>query len=652
MKHKAFSLFFILYFVSSLCFSLDTDYNKSDNIPHGTALCDTVYSLCKEQGFYPQKQYLSSVLIKGFPYNIIVDCPAANPEEDYYESETLILILSQEGACINPDFTKRLLSLLSAQKLNYDIRILFSYETNTEIPPGFYPVSPDEVFLSSIENPNYNTAIFLDIFAEKTSVISGGNNLIAPTWLVKNIFNAITTNRLLSSYKSIYITFLNKHSFFSDRSLNAFLLADIPSVYVELDKKLSDEQRLNFFESLISDFSFLEADSSDTHSIMFTLLHHNIWIGELTITKMILIVIFASILLLFIYNFFNTSFSFQAWRLIKKIWYFPIIIYSVSLVLFYFCKQLILFLENRNCHIPLAASVAFTFPLILAVLSFFFFSILKFSPGFKKRTIDYLTLFCSILNLFVFSILDISLFPIFALEFILAWMTVIFSKNQIHIIILFLFFIPFLPFVTQFLNNSPQIQFFENLNKNKLIFPAFLLVMLPQYLIFFRVLTGMNFYWFDKKIKKINTDRNNLIILSSFIILFEVIIAILMPPSTKKKIIPLNEKTIISNEKDIVSFTKSENQIFSDTITTLNFTLNKIPEFCKVEVSGENSNPVLYTENDIFIQNETSTVFTLPYQPPQNIYFSFGTDINEQMKIRFTTVYKEDGKLYFFEQDF
>lgn len=644
MKHKV-SLVFLMYFcLTYLCFAGAT-------APKGAAQCRLVENLCREAGVKPVQSPLTSAVNdhqSDFPFNITVDFPASSDNlllQKVIIQEKLLIVLSQDDCMEKPDLFTNLLSILSAQNLNYDIKILLSYGENCNIP-GFQIASGIGEYLKQLENPQDYAVLILSLCAEKTKVISGSGNIVSPSWIVKNAYDSINKNRLLSSFEACYISFMFKHNLFIDEELEYFLKSGLPAIHVFLNKDLEAEKAGNF----LSDFVIFSEEESgfslDNHSIMVTVFHHSLWINEDTITFFILLSIFITFLMLAAYGFINGSFKLQAWKHIKRIWFYPALIYLLSVGIYVGYRFFKIFLESKGIVLPIYISLCILLPMNLAVISYAFVAALKYSPTFKRRTVDFLTLICASLNLVLFPLYDITLFPIFAVEFVLAWLSTIFTKNIFHIFILILFEVPFMPFLSQVFSTTDPVILQKIITENWVLAPALYFLLLPQYLNCFRVLTGFNFYWLDKKLAGMSTDRKNIIIMAIFLGAFEIILSFILPQSLMQDHSNFPETVILESPEPFIAASIKNEEVFGDTILRININSEKPLYLCNVQVSGKNKNPIMFSDYDYVLEDSKTSVFTLPLYPPEKLTFAYGTNLLENESIIITGVYEEEGILY------
>jgi len=642
MKLKARFLSLFLFFLASMCFSQGKTPERLP-IPQGIELCRQIRTICREKGLnYSTSPLVSSV--ENFNISVVLPSSAGNPE-DFSENyrKTLVFIISQEDFYKKSDFYTNLLSKLSAEKRNFDIVFLLSFPEN-HIYRGFSPVSGKKAFLQSLDSTEDYACVFLKPEADTTKVISGAGRNISPSWIVRYAYNAINKNKILPSFRACYISFLYKQNIVADPVLSDFILSGIPSVSVSFDKNLPDSSYEDFIMDFCSNYRIEDTYQNDTHSIMFSFHHKSFWITEETITKEILIVIFFTFLLLFFYGFLNSNLRLKAWKKIKNIWFYPIIIYFISLSIFYTFRKMMSLYDNGAVFISTTSALCFILPMVFTVQCFFFFSTLRFAPYFRRRTVDYLTLITSSINLVVFSLIDISLFPIFGFEFILAWISTVFTRNFIHFLILILFELPFLPYLNQFFTNATPFLVDSSLRNSNYMAPALFLILLPQYLNSFRVFTGMNYYWFFKKKSKNAKERNNLIILAVFLCFFEAILFIILPPYLREKT-TVNETQLLISEEPVVSARINKRKIFDENLTTLIIHSDRELEVCDVRVIGKDSNPVIFSDNDFISPENNETVFQLPPQPPKDMILSFGSG-NQPFEILIKGVYRENDSYY------
>ncbi|MCF0241617.1 MAG: hypothetical protein HUK25_03215 [Treponema sp.] len=283
--------------------------------------------------------------------------------------------------------------------------------------------------------------------------------------------------------------------------------------------------------------------------------------------------------------------------------------------------------------------------MIFVVLSLVFLSTIRYSPDFKRKTIDYITMITSTINLYIFSLIDISLFPIFAVEFILASLSVVFKKNYFHFIILILFEIPFVPYLFQFLYNSDVSQISESLMNNIFLPFAIFLIIIPQYLTVFRILKGTSFFFYKKTKNPAMKDLGNLLLIAIFCVIFEAVIIFLLPENFSKTKKTNPSKIINKSPEKILKIETKTRHIFGDRIRTLKIDSDKPLEYCIIRVEGKDSTPVLFSENDYYAENATVCIFKTPFEPPSKMEFNYGEGKTET-NITVTAIYEENGNIY------
>ncbi|MCQ2573719.1 MAG: hypothetical protein MJ182_07475 [Treponema sp.] len=668
MKHKVLFLFFNLLVFSSIFSSygfsselrpqdlktdgdLDTPSQTLLSTPkdqqrlHGTDLSRFTLNELKKNGFSPEINPIVLSTHNDVPFNISVIFPSSNKGISSGYRDNLIFIIPQDEYRKETDFFAEVLSKLSAENRNFDITFLFSFNTPQEIP-GFYPISGETAYLSSIEDKQSCSAIFLKLESDKTKIIPGAGKQISPTWFIKNAYSAITKNKILNFFQSCYISFFYKLNLYEENTLEEFLTQGIPAISIELTKKLDKETKENFIFDLCKNYDIKDTISNDTHSFMFTLFNHNIWIREGLITRLIIIVIFFTFLILVMYGFLNKNLGLKAWNRIRKIWFYPIGIYFTSIIVFHCYKSLVSSLLKIGINIPISSSISFILPLNFSILCLYFFTVLKFRPNFTKRTIDFLTLITASINLILFSLFDISLFPLLATEFILAWISTVFPQNFVHFSIMILFEIPYLPFILQLLSNSEPSKMENLLRNNNYLSLILYLLLLPQYMNCFRVFTGLNFYWLKKNRKGIRKETNNIITYAFMLVAFEVALFFLIPDSFKSSSKNKNQILLKNSKDDFISAKVLESKVFTDTVRTIEITSEKDLEYCDVRIYSKSSSPLLYSDDEYFTPSSTTAVFNLTYQPPKELSFSYGAQQNDSSEVIISAIYCENGEYF------
>lgn len=639
---KKITFIFILYFsifFTLFCndFSNNITINSFDlptNLPYGYTLCDSINSNLNKNGINTKKQTLVFNGVNYFPYNIIVEQISSKQKTT---SERLLLYFTQEDAYANINDIINIINYLNTIDISYTI--LLSYG-------DCYPIKSEntvcgiQAFLSSINtNEIYNTFI-LNLSAQKNGIITGSNGKTSPSWMIKTAFSTFAELKITDNIPTYFISQLSKYSFLNDDLLHFFFEKGIPSIKLNLNncKDIS-----SFVIQLIDEYNLFSSSSNDYHSLMFRFFKKTFWLTEYTIIKIIILTIFLSLVFIFTLGLLNHSLKNEAWNQIKKNWYTLPIIYLLS-VSGFFLGKLIHILIYNNFQLNNKVYDIFIVQIIISsfLVSFFYLFELFYNKNYGERSVDFLMLISTFANQYLFCITDISLFPFFMIQCVLAILTIITKKNLTHIILLTIIILLYIPYIFLLYNvadfNSLH-QFFLTNNTMNFLVPF---ILLPIYLMLLRIFTATKKRFSKKKIFLI-------IVSSTYIFFFLVMIicnTIFFPTkqNTKENI------TILNSADDLITVSNEDKNVFSDIIRTIDIDCKCEPLIINLSIENEKTTPVLYSDYD-YDSNRTKSYFLIPPNPSSRLSFTYGTECKES-KISVGLIYFSENEYYSCTKDF
>lgn len=633
-------VFYFSTFFSLFCndFSIITNNDLSDfhrNFPTGTELCDSINSNLNKNGINTKKQTLVFNGINYFPYNIIIE--QTESKQNKQTNEKLLLYFTQEDAYSNTNDIIDIINYLNAQDISYTV--LLSYGDNFPIKSE-NTICGIQTFLSSINtNKTYNTFIF-NFSAQKNGIITGSKGSTSPSWMIKTAFSTFAELKITEDIPTYFISQLSKYNFLNDDLLNFFFNKGIPSIKLNLNncKDIS-----SFVIQIIDEYKSFSSTSNDYHSLMFRIFKKTFWLTEYTIIKIIIFTIFLSLIFIFTLGLLNHSLKNEAWNQIKRNWYTLPLIYLLTVGGFFLGKLIHIFIYN-NFHGNNRVYDIFIIQIIISsfLVSFFYLFELFYNKNYGERSVDFLMLISTFANQYLFCIADISLFPFFLIQCVLAILTIITKRNITHIILLTIIIILYIPYIFILYNiadfNSLH-QFFITSNLINFLFPF---ILLPIYLMLLRIFTATKKRFIKKRVFLI-------IVSSTYIFFFLVMIfsnIIFFPTKQNDK----NNITILNSTEDFITISNKDKKVFSDIIRTINIDCKYKPLLLNVTIENENSTPVLYSDYD-YETNHTKSFFLIPSNPSSNLSFTYGTQ-NKQSKISVELIYFSENNYYCCTKDF
>lgn len=645
MKFLIKELLLIIYFFSQvfLLNANNQNTNKTNisnsstfesNSFSGLELCDSIFNLLKDNKLNPKAQNLISGGENNFPYNIIIEKNTLN------DNNSLVIIFEIIDFYKNKELCLEIINAIYKKDLN--ISFLISYADNQNI---FYPgmVNPSQVFLNSKNN---FSALLLNFSKNKNEIISGGFGKITPMWMLKTLNEAYLKENISNNIGSFYLSLLSKLSFYKTTTLSTYLMNDIPSLAASFDiNTCSKENIINIISSFADLFFNESSKENDYHYLMFSIFRKEIWLSESRIIKLMLLFVFFNLLFIFSLGFINTNLKNQAWLEIKNNLYAILSIIILSLLgsivgdfiykLFFPMKiDSTLIIERPFSIAILQMSISILF------VSFFFLAEMLFKKRYiTPKSIDFLILLTTFFNQFFFSLIDISLFPMFLGIFILSILSITVKKNWIHMIIFLLMILPFFPLTFNIYENSNPSSLYFYLYQRFDYKIYISLILMPIFLEWYRIINA---------IKKHFPKKWLFLIITISVYSIEIIIMIILNFTVFNKntsnLSSFNKNNYIPSTNNI-SLSITDEKIFDETIRTLNISSKKQAEYISLQVIGKDSNPVLYSSNDYISSSTKSSVFSVPAYPPKNLIITYGTDTNLS-EIKVELVYKENNKFY------
>ena len=628
---KPFKKSFLTIFLFSLltpCFFAQTNLK-------GRALCNELYDFLQEKKLHLQIQPLTAGSYNQLPYNIIVTFTPKNIKSEH----NLIILLEIEDAVNNKELLPPVFELLDNKDFNSTV--VFCYESRIILPRDNLIYGCD-VFVQSL-NTNYENAVYIfDLSAKKNAIVSGSNGYHSPSWMLKAMFDAFGNAKVTDGLPIFFLSQMADFTFSTDRRLLSFLESEIPCISADIKNKQKAEE---IILNCINLYDNLRFEPDDSHAFMFRLFGKRIWFSEYMIVSTLIILIVLGFLFVFIAGFVNRTLRKEFWQEIRSNWYVILVMYVLSVAGFFAGKGLYsLFHGAGNGNYTVFGCTILQISLSMLFVSVFFMLNLSLLKKYTTRSLDFILVIDTFINQVIFTLLDVSLFPIFLLFYLISVISFIFRRNWIHIILFVCLLLPFIPYINALFTISDSEKLHNMLINSKTLPLLLSLVLLPVYLMWLRILNAIKKRYPKKRVYALVISANYLLIFFVVFILNRVFYSNKKAPAREITVIPLS---MTSASYDF-SLSYTDKSLFSDTIRSIKLSSEELPLYAGLWVYSQNDlQPVLYSENDYINTGDGQVLFPLPLYPPKDLTFNYGTGQNKQTIRAELIFYSPEEDTYF-----
>ena len=627
---KSLSILFLLIFLSNTLIAQNN--------------CGKFFDFLEEKGFDPQVQLLTAGGSNNLPYNIIVNFSPKDIKNQSKTSENLIILFNIDEAWDVRDNIVALLDLLNKQK--YNSTVVFCYGSSLNIPRDNI-IYGSEVFARSLNSDGNNHVYIFNLNSSKNSIISGSNGHHSPSWMLKDMFDAYSSARLTDGLPFYYISQTADFSFTTDKTFLAFLNYDIPCISGNIKEAAKIE---SLAKSLILSFEESSLKPDDSHTFMFRIFGKRIWLSEFRIINAIIIIVLLGFLFIFCLGFINKNIRRDFWQEISTIWYALPIIYILTYCGFFAGKALYsLFVKASSQNYTVYGFFILELAIATLFVSAFYMANLTFQKKYTTRSLDFLLLIDTFINLVIFTLFDISLFPIFLMIFLVALISFIFKRNWIHIILFVFLIIPFIPYINSLFEISDKESLHTLLVKSN-TFPFLIsLVLLPVYLMWLRILNSIKKRYAKKRVYASVLSAMFLFIIFSLVIINKLFYSDKKLEAKEIEVAKTSSQDLL--EKLDFDLTWKDKRIFDDTIRSISIVSKMQPVYVSVKINGKN--PLLFSENDFTYlpsqnpEENNTAEFLLPIYPPGRLEFNYGTDTGSQQIFVEEIIFNEEDNKYY-----
>lgn len=667
------SIFSFLFLISS--FHAQAADGMDPHSLKGRSLSDYVYNELTSRGISARQMALCRTQEDNFPYNISIRIKSTEGFEIHKERQysTIVFIFNQEDIIDQFSFLEPFILWGQEQNFDFNINIILTACDKSQIT-GNDKMTGTEIYAEIIQGTESYCVLYSNLDAKKiTTLTPGSGKQVCPLWLVDITNSSFEKNGINPQIKgSFYLSLYKLDILRSSRILSSFLTRDIPAVEMNIKKdQLKENQLINIYQDFLKAFSERTNFQNDTHYIPVDLFGNHFWITENITITMLLILITLSLVFIcdlgFIFRKGHSMRTLRTKRAIKTLYLVPItiIILTVCLQLAQFPARLLYNNILRNPIAVLGIKVILSFTLI----SLFFLLELKFHKNVGSYTYEYLLRLSSLLNVFIFSAIDISLFYLFAVIYIIITIS-LHIKNSIALYIFFLLsLIPYFQLIFAISTHSTMTQILPLIFANPLYNLILSCAITPLSIILLRIYSRLihKNKNASKKTKKLSVSENNtnenlpsvqdnqnspnenniaelqkklkkrfpryyalILILTVGIFIGLIFGATKLIQKTFKNKVEFGTfsgRVIDAPQSQFLSASYSDSNYYGGTIRQIKINTNKPATRVEVFVSGESENPIYYTTYTFTPSGKKNQIqFDFPDYPPEKFTVTYTPD--------------------------
>lgn len=608
----------------------------------GKDLSDQVYTELLRSGISSTRMQLCRTDENNYPYNIIIQIKQTQGFSTQQERQysNLLFIFPQENALKNPDFIKEFIKWNQQTDFDFNVTVLLTACDKSEIS-GNDRMTGTEVYADLIQGTESYCAVYTNLDAQKlTTLTPGSGKNVCPLWLVRLTDTCFEEQDLKPAIKgSLYLSLYKLNILQSSRTLTSLLSRNIPAVEVNVKESQADtETLLSIYENLVTSFSNLEDFKDDTHYIPLRIFTKRYWISEKITIRILLILITLSLISIcdlgFIFRKGHSKKALEAKRALKTLYLLPgtIFVLTLCLILAQLFATLLYnsFLKNPVAVLGIKLIIAFI------LISFAYLIELRFHKKAGYFAYEYLLSISSLLNVFIFSAIDISLFYLFAIIYILIEISRFFKKTIALYIFFIISFLPYLQLIFAIVSYSSPSQIMPLIFASPLYNIILSCAITPLSILLLRIYlaltkTKKEGAQIQTSIKK-KFPKYYILIQSLTVAVFAGIIIfatkyIQRQFVQKYEISQISGRVIESPQTFFLNAKYQDSNYYGGTIRKIAVNTNVKATRVEIFVSGQSENPIYYTTYTFSPSGKQNQVqFNLPDFPPESLTVTYTPD--------------------------
>ena len=671
----------VLFFIVLFLFGSHLSKALAQSV-HGFDACNFLFDAMTLLHADVKKEMLIRGGEKDYPYNISVTFPARakNPEispdsekkqeifpvsalnadskkeaqealkDDFESTQTeLCLIFSTEEAVRHITLISDIVRAAQNLFLPCPLRIVFSYGDNPNLEHAA-SLKGSESFVFSRSGDGGYCCFSVNFTNEPNAVIPCAGKISSPLSLVKHAAGAFSAAKLPYAIDGRNLYSLYRYNILKTDKRTALLLeTGIPAAGININAKAAtgESKKITaFFVNLIRDFKILDEESGDSHFLALKIRDKAFFIPQTFTIGAFIVLLFISLFALCEFSFFAEPLKKGVMRGVKKIWYLiplTVLLTTLSLSAGQGLANFLYGLFNIHVFTRVSVKIAAAF----FIVSIAFGLIVRFQGLFLSKSYSYLLLISAVINIFLFSAIDISLFYVFAAEYLIVYASRRARKTLVLSGVFIALIVPFIPYALQAAKYFDAARSSRLLHDNAAVNVLTAFAVLPLEFVWLKILVRSTHKRYKAQpAKKIFGKNNVLTALTAPVILLVLLAAAnaFISRRIEKKKAERDIKIIAKGNGEKLSVSYSDFAYFGEVSRTVRIRLRGSPEHCALIVEGEDGNSVLYSDNSYIPEKKAGTdSFLLPAYPPEDMTFRYIADPEKKSVIRAAALYLDEG---------
>ncbi len=644
LKKSIIVVFFIFVFLSPVL--------SQSKILQGKPLSDALYKTLQKDSFTPQKHALMSTESHNFPYNITISFnpETQNKKNNSISSNTVILAFTQSNAYKKYNELKKLLNSIQKNKHSYIITILLSSDSEKMLPEK-QDSNAELFYIKSIHNKANTCVITITFSSLKTSIIPGSGKKTSPEWLIKSLSLSLQENSLPYDIQNGNILSMYRLGILKDnKRLADYLTNNISAAGLNIKCNDDGNTLTNVFTKFFILYNPQTTQQWDNHYLCFKFFNKVIWLKENFLITLYIIIACISLLLLCGFSFtFGKNRTGKKRQVIKAFYILPLSLVLASISLY--IGQWIAYILVKTIHIypimQFAIKIFFSF---ISLTCLFLFEI-NMHIRYSSKTYTYLETVSAVINIFLFSLFDLSLIFLFTIEYLI---TITFHyANKLSVLFLSMICL----FIPLFYYMIPILKYGDFTTINSILYcsiPGNFLsaaVFLPFYMLWLKILFKIHKKEYSKAQGVLKTARKvtlQVCILITFLVILFIATSRIFDAHNifSEYRIAENKAPLIDDNTPLnLSATVKKYKYLGLDTRTITIHSKKPASRIMIEVQGNGYIPV-YDSVSEFTPNthDGSGYFIIPDYPPEYFQISYTSANTQTENIIITGYYKEQNK--------
>lgn len=640
-KKLLFSFLLLNYLVAGI-FALETEPASKK----GAELSEFVEQSLQNSGVSTQKIELSSTGNDIFAYNISIFFNSTDKSKTS-EPKTLLILFSQNDY---PFYEKQILDLLETVKkteLSFPVQFVFTAldDRNSTLDGYEFFLEGTQNFAQSIDSPDDYFAILVSFsnsaeLKQKAKIFTTGGKNSTPLWLTKETVNSFLNTSIDFSVPQKFLAIYRAGLLFGDDDMASFFRENVPNIKIEF----SAGEQLCVLKNFVAMHEPSLQQKNDVHYSFFAAgTFKAFWFSEFF--NIVSLEIFGGFVILFLVCFtFTGKKRIHTKRDFSRFWFVIPLLLALSVLSLYagqLCCEKIQFINTANPVIQFASKL-FVSILVISVL-FLFQS--KLSLPDTEFVYSFMTILVSTANVFLFSMADITVFWVFAVEYLIVY----FMRNARKIwalcICAFLMLLPFLSYVAVYFANvndeDIKVLIYSGTGTNILLS----LVLFPFQMVWLKALIRLNKINKEKSLTFKKFAKFTFFSLAIITVLIGIFTFLMTQFFYNKKHNQKNHIQYVEKSAQDIALSAIQTKLPELNVYNLKINSKKQAVRYTIVISGENASPVLDSLYSFTVkENSRQVEFNIPDYPPQQIDIEFSTEKSVEKVLTLTAIYETENQ--------